>query len=143
MLEPTTVLQVHLHTGRAPGMAANRRKKPVFRPRLRICPGVIPIQARPLSAVLALWIDFSYKDVIPSMQIAMACTLLRICNNWTLTAVSRSRRAFHSGIWDELLYFSTVPLSSRFVSRIMGPDSLVFRPSLGYRDLVENIADHG
>ena len=45
MLEPTTVLQVDRHTGRAPGMAANRRQKAgVPGSFADCCPGVIPIQ---------------------------------------------------------------------------------------------------
>ena len=43
MLEPAAILQVNRHTGRAPGVTANRRQqtgvsKPSFRARLRIAP---------------------------------------------------------------------------------------------------------
>ena len=56
MLEPASILQVHRHTGRTPGVTADRRQKPrVPRSFADSYPGIVPIQARPLSAVPALF----------------------------------------------------------------------------------------
>ena len=55
MLEPTSILQVNRHTGRAPGMTPDRRQKPrIARSFANGCPGIVPVQRAPAKRCASL-----------------------------------------------------------------------------------------